>query len=300
MARHPDLDSKINVLLEFWTDPCDAPFTIYARALYPAVLKAFVSYYALDLLQIFVGFAKPHQALKMKRSGPHGKGKQKRGGKRTWSRRWRKWLSFDPYDSLGRVLGAPFDHAGRQISPGVATLWNIYDLEQRIVYKIMVLGIVFDFFYDWAAGVMNSTYCQTQYMSIGMGRQPAQGAQGILDFWPIGWGEVLKERNGAIISGPGGRTPYPFQTAVYTGEVVIANPTEGPVQAVLKHQNGQEIASQQISYPGGVFALQLNIAEVGSYSCGSRGQGFWLMKDCEFTVWAFPPEIPPSGEPEFF
>ena len=211
MARHPDSIQKINYVTKFLMDTCDAPYSVYITTLWPALMEALVAWYALDMVQIFTGWVRPNAALKGFRGGRHrpavtlddveGKGrKPNRGSKRTWVKKWGRWVGFDPWDELGKRL--PFAEAlsARSLSPNVATLWNIYELEQRAMFWVQVYEITTEFFYKWASGVAQSWYCQQQYTPWVLAERATIGDPGV----PGGAGILLPEPTKARFGGTSG------------------------------------------------------------------------------------------------
>lgn len=184
MARHPNAIDKINYVIDFVADMCDAPFTVYVETFFPALLELILSYYALDLMQILTSFARPAKALARSRRGPHGAGQRKRGRPKTRSGRWARWLTYDPYDDLGRRLGGLTDLPGREVSGGVIHFWQLFDILQRIAYWYFVLELTTQFFYKWFSGVNKSFYCQRQRNAWLAAHGDDQTRTGLLNPWP--------------------------------------------------------------------------------------------------------------------
>ena len=52
MSRHPDALARVNYVVNYIFDPCDAPITVLLETLWPALLKMVLSLYAVDAAQV--------------------------------------------------------------------------------------------------------------------------------------------------------------------------------------------------------------------------------------------------------
>lgn len=174
MGRNLNSIDKINYIVHFLADHCDAPLQVYIKSLLPALFEAFATWYALDMVQIFTAYARPDGPLRGVRGGGHGpsrsreeaspkKKKKPKGRFRTWVNRARVYVGFDPWDAMGRQLQLPAGQVVRSTTPGIETLWEVYGLEQRLLYWFMIYEVVVDGLYTWSNGVAMSSYCQQQY-----------------------------------------------------------------------------------------------------------------------------------------
>lgn len=293
MAKHPSSNEKVQFIWDFWSDPCDAPFSVYLKCLWPVWLKLIITWYAFDPLQFFTGFVSPFGGKKTKRGSPHGQGKQGKGAKRTWKKRWGGWTGFDPSDWLGRKAQQPFGLNGRPVPAGVGTLWNVYGLQQRVVNYLFIYSLIEEGLYEWSLALAATEYCQAVQMPIAVGSASLGFGSGILEFWPISMQTIEKERNGAFIAMNVGRPNAPWCNAVATGEIDISDPTQGPFTVKMRTARGLEVSSGEIYYPGGSFSLSLSNAEEDEFFLGASGFGGFAYRDVTFTVWARPPDPPP-------
>lgn len=292
MARHPSSLEKWNYLVNFWFDTCDAPYSVYIRTLWPALMEAFISYYAVDLTQIFTAYVRPHGALKGRRGGSHGPARPKkysdgggdgsnRGAKRTWSKRFRVFIGFDPWDWLGRHLPFIDGHSARSVTPGVITLWHIYELGQQVQYWFMAYEITEQFFYKWASGVAESYYCQEQYRPWCFARSVGGANFGLLPETGQVIDEVLKARftnyaAGDIISLQGNGSSAVL-TAKYLGE------DAGPGRVLrLRHSTGLVVDGPDMRETGATYTVSGTATEPGHWVYLTTGPGNWLLADVEF------------------
>lgn len=294
MPRHPNAKETWNYITEFYADPCDAPFSVYVTTLYPAIMEALITYYAIDVIQMFTGFVRPGGPLKGGRGGGHGGGyrdpdverrKRKRpgGGRRTWSKRWRVWTGFDPSEWLGSQAAKALGIGGRPVTPGVATAWNVYGLEQRAVYYIFLAELAQEFVYDWAAGVAASEYCQQQYRPWCYATSPRNGKLGVvyedplpLDVVEKGRGVIYAAGNLISVKGKG-------SSCVFQGKFTAGSGEPGNFLR-LKHSSGIQIDGPQMTQNGSTYAVSGAALEEGGWSFYGCGHERYVMEDCQYTV----------------
>lgn len=283
---HPDVDYKINYILDFIWDVCDAPFSIYLKNLWPALMEALITYYALDMTQIFTRYVKPPGIYKGMRGAGHGQGKRRKPKPRTWRTAWRSWTSFDPSDEIGKWLPGSGYETPRPISPGVRTLWHLYDVEQRVFYWIMLYEITEQFFYKWMSGVAQSTYCQAQYRPIAIGDAGIEGNLGVLPQTPIVVDTIVKARNGASWIGNVGRAPGQGSSAFFSATML--DPTIDPPPAGMKlrlvHSTGIVIDSGDFGGPGTTVAVSGGTTAEGYWQAYTTGPGNFLIEKTSVTV----------------
>ena len=294
MPRHPEFGEKINYVIELVTDACDAPFSVYVKTLYPAVMEALVMYYAIDVMQMFTGFVAPGGPLKPTRGGPHGgwsedpdvkrRGRGKgRGAKRTWSKTWRVWSGFDPSDWLGSTAAKAFQGGSRNITPGVSTLWNVYGLEQRAVYIVFMAELIEQFFYKWASGVAESFYCQEQYRPWCLATSPNAAKLGVVYEDAMPFDEVVKGRGVTYAAGNLISLQGPGSQCTFSGKY------DGPDQdsdsrLLIRHQSGIEVLGPVMNRKGSFYTVSgAALEEGGWYFLGVGSSGFNLL-ECEYSV----------------
>lgn len=210
MTRHPDSLDEINYVVEFIADPCDAPLEIWVRSFRKALLKAVIMYYAFDMVQVFTSYVRPARAIGRARSAGHGSRKGPKGKPKTWLRRWQRWLSFDPWDWLGKQLPGQKGFHGMSVSPNTVTFWQIFDHVQRVTYWMFVFDLVTTFFYDWLSGVKKSTYCQEQNRMWLSAYQDDYTFSGFPEPVPYNCPNILKQRGPITWFGFNGVCNSPF------------------------------------------------------------------------------------------
>lgn len=263
--QHPGHLEKINTIIDFFMDPCDAPLTVYAKTLWPALLEAIITFYAVDFVQIFTGYVRPIGPLKFRRGGshrpsrptrydPHEGARKKKGGKRTWSKRWRQWLAWDPWDWLGQHLPGSQWLRARSVTPGVLTMWTFYGFIEAALFWYMVFEITEEFFYKWASGVGKTKYCQALKRPICTTAKAGDGNLGILSETPADIGVILKKRHDIYAAG---NYIYLDCDATYISFKAQMHWTLGPPSSYgkteklrIRHDEGDSIDSEPFSGPG--------------------------------------------------
>lgn len=294
MPRHPRSLDKWNYIKAFYFDACDAPISIYITTLFPAIMEALMTYYAVDMVQIFTGFVSPGGGLKGRRGGKHNPGggmeggydkemRRRRGGKRTWSQRWRVYTGFDPWDWIGRKGGEFFGLGGRPVTPGVTTMWNVYGLEQRVAYYMMFAEITEQFFYKWASGVAQSEYCDAQYRPWCFGRSASQGNFGILDQTPCVIDEVVKMRHTNYAAGNAIALKGGGSTCVFKAQFV-GPPGIEDNKLRIRHSTGIVVDGPSMIKPGSIYLVSGAATEPGMWFFFSTGPSSYVLTDCEFNV----------------
>lgn len=283
--RNPNY--KINYVLNFWMDMCDAPYSLYLRTLYPALMEAVWTYYKPDLVQIFTAYVRPLGMYKTARGGPHGGGNRKRKNTKAWNRYWRKFTNFDPSNKLGRWL--PFDPDWRVRSPtrGVITLWNLYDVEQRVAYWIMIYEVVEQFFYNWANGVANSYYCQQQYRPWLFATSADDGNLGVLPETPIVIETVVKARHVGFVGGNAVSVLGRGSSCIFQATMVNdagAPPDEGPQFIRIKHESGIVVDSDAFTGNGSTVVVSAAAPTFGIWTFWVAGPRNFQIGDLEMTV----------------
>lgn len=282
MARHPNVLTKINYVTTFLADMCDVPYTVYIETLWPALLKLFLSYYALDLMQILTSFARPSKALARSRRGPHGSGRKNRGRPKTFLGKWGRWLSYDPWDHVGRKWGQMTELPGREVTGGVIHFWRLFDILQRIAYWWMVIDLVTTFFYDWFSAVNASYYCQRQRNAWLSAHGDGNGANGLLDFWPTPCEYIDKIRGPItwnIVAGSylGGSAAFGFSA----GLTPTIPPAANFIQLVILNlvTGERHVGDWDPAHPTDRVSVAFKIVPGVGYAVGTNGDGNYFVSD---------------------
>ncbi len=151
MPKPPgDIDyfDKVNMVINAWARPCDAPWYIYIETLKPAALKAFLTLITFGWDDVARGYFRP-RGLGTRRTG-------KRRGK------WRSKIPTfpEPGEEWGKRLPGAEEMKGEQWSRAGKTLWRLDSLAQMGLFWWLVADVTVDFFFDWTSLLYETVWCQ--------------------------------------------------------------------------------------------------------------------------------------------
>lgn len=294
MPRRVDEIDQFNYIIAFIMDPCDAPIQVWARAAFPAVMMALVEYYAIDLTNVFTGYVRPVGPLKAGRSGRHGARKpdktspkegerKKKGGKRTWVKKLKSWVSFDPDEWAASHLPMAGEVGARTVTPGVATTWEMYGLEQRFMYWVMLYEIAEGAIYRTVHGVGTSWYCQQQYRPWVYTERDVIADPGVPGGAGILLPEPIKARFGS--SGPGNDIYVISDSSECILKAKRADASNGRgYKLKLIHTSGVVFESNEANKAGDEMIVHGIEHQDGSWYCvfdaGGIGAGYDLKATC--------------------
>jgi hypothetical protein len=199
-GHHPGYLDKVNGIIDFIENPCDAPWFVYLELAQKPAFKVVIQLVATDLTDIVRGYFRP----KGLRIGGHMRRKGRKGGRRGRG-------IPDTAELIAHHIPGHDAVAGRKISDGVRHLWLIDGAIQRVFWYWMVVDLTLDFFYEWTSAVNASEYCREEpvgYCTI------TGGGNGIIGgHWQnFGSDEEVVQRGSCIYTGltsishPGGLT----------------------------------------------------------------------------------------------
>lgn len=201
MPKPPGFVDKFNFVIDFFQNPCDAPFMLYVETAHKAAGKAVLSLLSFGMDDIARGFFRP----KGLRSGRHGRkrnqpGRRRRGNKRIGS-----------FPELGEEIGKRIPgaaKAGEPVEDVQKFLWRIDGGLQRGMYYWMIADVTNDFFYNWASAIQDASPQRCGQEPRFLRTAPEWGGVGVLPMWSINanileWYEDIQGGiNGATL-GPG-------------------------------------------------------------------------------------------------
>jgi hypothetical protein len=144
----PDLDFKVNAIIDFWSNPCDAPWTVYIETLYPAAGRFFLAIIDTSLLDIAREYLRPRAGLT--------RGNQRKKGRR---RGWRGLPRVDG-QMIGRLIPGAQTLAGMEYGANTKFLWQIDGIIQRGLWYVVLIDATTDGFYWWAQGIKEIGFCK--------------------------------------------------------------------------------------------------------------------------------------------
>jgi len=183
---------KIQYVIDFWMDPCDAPFQVYAKLALPALIDAFLNYIYLDLGEIIVQRFRTGAAPSRPRSSRKG-GKGWKPSRYPRLKRFGSALSMDPNEHVGHKLARSF-RLPRVISGPHAFLWLAHGVLQRLMFQVFLAQLILDFFYEWMTLVARTEYCTAQADTVLLATEPEHSIIGIQPASVIPFFNIQKQR----------------------------------------------------------------------------------------------------------
>lgn len=297
MDRYP-LGKKINYVIDVWMDGCDAPLTAYAQTAFPSALRSAASYYCPDPVQMFTGYVRPGTPLKGRRKGGHGAGSRSGSGGNKFWRRFKKAYGFDPNEWLAKRMPFAEEMEGRKVPGGARYGWAMFGGIERFNNWMFMYELTENFFYEWAAGMAATQYCQHQRAASFLGRSARQAHFALLDRTPCIIEEVIKARKVSFVGGNGvSPSVRRFQASMSVGSItpwiedadisqvklIVAIAGMPPMEQHLDGDGKAQMAFDMSNDGGSVFFFL-----AGPFS-------YWA-DDIQFTVFGYEdvPETEPS------
>jgi len=261
----PDIDERIDFVLEFLIDGCDAPITVWMSKFWPAFSQLVLEWYAIDIKNIFTAFLRPGLFAIEGRSSRHwGAGdKGKRGKKGGWVT---KAITFDPSEWIGKMIGGGEEVRARALPPGAAWMWIFEGTIERFLFYCMVLDLVTNFSYRWASSMVETKYCQAAQDAVFLGEVRDIPMLGIFGWSPVGALFPRKMRNISFFNGFGVAQTVGMGHISFTADIrpIEADPSGDWVRARLRcltgPSAGTEVVEEHDSSSGEAFQIGLSTA----------------------------------------
>lgn len=139
---------RVNYIVDFVEDPCQAPWTVYVRCAVPPLGRVALILLDIDIWDIFRAYFRP-------------------AGLRSWSharliRKGKRFLPDIPdiNEMIGRHLPGAKILRGRMFSQLQRYLWIIDGVVQRALWWWLVIDLVTGYLYSWGSLVNESWYCR--------------------------------------------------------------------------------------------------------------------------------------------
>lgn len=224
MAARPSFGDKLNQIVRFIEDPCEAPWIVYLELAKEPAKKALLAWFTFGLADVMRGYFRP----KGVRGRRHGRGRGK-GGARAGP--IRRGLSRIPGigDDVGNFIGKRLPGAHklnqRQVSQGVKNLWFIDGVLQRGLWWWLVVGLTTDFLFEWTSLLQQSEFCQRSNQK-GLYATGVTGGALAIQGWVPQLGMALnRNHGGATWFGSGASLGAGNWTIIYSQQLVqFGNP----------------------------------------------------------------------------
>lgn len=193
MPKPPDFLTKVNFIIDYFANPCDAPLIVYAETFLPAIGNTILTLLDFGFDDIVRGALRPRGL----RSAPHGRIGAKAG---------RRGVEIP---EVGELIGKQIPGAeiakGRVITDGAKKLWILDGLAQRALYNLMLVDVTVDFFYNWHSAIIREA-CGDR-IGFGSAYRKTLNNNGFFflgGFHPVPTPIIVYQRGTATISESGG------------------------------------------------------------------------------------------------
>ena len=185
--------NAVNLIVDFFMDPCDAPFSVYLETLFPALMDLLADLFMFDITEYQQQRWLSHLLPKNQKS----LSKVRRGGKGGGRKRW--WSIFetlaeDPGEMLGKKNARNFGGNRRLLTGGRAHLWLLAGGLQRAAFWLWFISRGGQFFYDWWAGLISKGYCSERKAGTLMAYEEVDSSHALFGWAPVAIWTVLKQR----------------------------------------------------------------------------------------------------------
>lgn len=184
---------NINIIVDFFMDPCDAPVSVYLETLFPAVMDMLVDMYAFDVSEYQQ--QKPFSSLAPKQL--KSMSKVRRGAKGGGNKRWRAIfdaLSSDPGELLGKRMAKHYGGSRRILTGGNAHLWLLGGAVQRAAFWVWFVSRIGELFYDWYMGIIAKGYCSSPEAGVVLAAEGIDSSHALFGWKPLVVWTKLKQR----------------------------------------------------------------------------------------------------------
>ena len=196
----PEIEDRFNFIFRNFTDPCDAPITVWVEAFLPALRDALIAWWYVDLTQIVrTMFTPPTYGWRI-RSSRHRIGSAKGRGK-DFKSKLGKIFGFDPNAYVGDLMSPFADEEMVMLLPGEVWFWTGVEAIVIFAFEYSVLDITTQFGYEWTSAVQKTEYCHARDDAVLLAGAAGYPLLGIFGWDPVGILDPLKQRNVAVFTG---------------------------------------------------------------------------------------------------
>lgn len=143
---------RVNSVLKFFEDPCQAPWSVYFKLALPPLGNAAVTILTFGLDDIFRGYFRPHGVYALKRT-------MRRRPRGRLARGLRQGIP-ELGEMVGRNLPGAERMAARGVSAGARALWLFDGVLQRYLFWWMLIDVLTDALYEWTTLIAETEFCK--------------------------------------------------------------------------------------------------------------------------------------------
>lgn len=187
MPKPPGIFDRVNYVVRSWNNPCDLPWALVVETAAPAALEAFIAVACFGFTDLIRFLFRPARL----RSGRHlRRGKKGRPSRKPMAIASRQVRKLPPLKAL----------RNRKVTQGVATLWVIDGIGQRLLWWWLVADVASQFFYKWTTLIQKTEACQRANAPGAGLREDAQGGLLAIQSWPpIGYPTLHYQKGSTVV-----------------------------------------------------------------------------------------------------
>lgn len=227
----PDIDERIDFVVQFFIDGCDAPITVWMEKFWPSFTHLVLQWYEFDVINMFKAWLQPGLYAIEGRNSRHWGGGKKGKRKGPWQTLGTV-ISFDPGEWLGEKMWGHEELRARPLPPGAQFLWIFEGLIERFLWYCMVLDLVTEFAYRWTSSIVETKYCQMANDAIFLGECGPYPLLGIFGWDTQGAFHPQKQRSIDFFNGFGVMASQGMGSAGGTASITL--PDDGPPTATIE------------------------------------------------------------------
>ncbi len=157
-SRRESWFTKVNFVIDAWSQPCNAPWYLYVETMKPAALRAFITLISFGWGDVVRGGLRP-KALGLRRTG---KRKPKPSPYRPRLPEIGNWL--------GKNIPGSDELRGKHYSNGYQNLWRVDNKIQAVLFWWLIADVTIDFLFEWTSLLYEQPVCQPQAGSFAYSR----------------------------------------------------------------------------------------------------------------------------------
>lgn len=150
MPRPPGIIDRVNYVIDFWEDPCTAPWTVYAETALPALGDLAIAFIEPSPTDVLRAYVKPRGARSAGRFGGYLKEAEtlEKGP-----------LIPDSSELIGERVPFKAKFDAPVLRERFRAFWIIDGAIQRILWYYLLADLISEFLYDWTTLIMQSQQC---------------------------------------------------------------------------------------------------------------------------------------------
>lgn len=156
---------RFNTIVDFVSDPCDAPFHIYIQTALPILGRAVLTLITPDFGEVLQNYVEPRGYSSCFRNRRNERGRRNGSIFPNTGRAWRP--SIPDTDSLiASMLPGRRFFEGRNIGGAERFAWRVFNVTELIGYKLLLLDLTTDGIYAWHSALLETEWCQATSLQV--------------------------------------------------------------------------------------------------------------------------------------